>query len=1291
MNLDFTKGISTTTKPVQTPPGYYSDAENMRVSGNAKRSEEGNSKISAIPSNFIQWGSCSIGDKSILLGTAGGKSIIGSLDISDNWVLLVPARAGIDVLGIVGPTQVVGKKNWAGEDVIYFSTPSGSRRINLADSLPTDDIEFDKVTSLFLEYDLPKVTYTGENNSGGLTSGVYQFAARLVTDSGASTPFGVLGEIIPVIQSSLNSSRASVVGNEPQTPTSKAIELNITNVDTAFKYIQLGVLTYVGLANTPTVTQTVLVPINSQSAIQYTYRGAADDNGTLSVNEIIASGVAYSTGEFLTQKDGALIIGAPTEAEMPAIDWFRVAKNITSRFVIKRVKYTESLNFVGDRADMTETSTQLMDNGYKNPVTCALYKSYRRNEVYAYTLTPVFTGGVYGPTIHIPANHSSNTAPTNDSGDPNDGGTLGTFISGDLYPDDRYTGFIGTGLRLHKMPDAVLQPIIEGNVETNNCYIRILGVEFSNIALDVSELPYADKIAGFIIGRVDRRGQETQLAQGIVRPNTNVRFNDDNAYARSPMLGDGYGAWLLDTKQGGTPTSCYNTGSVDLTDFTFISPDLIHGKYLASAATHIKQHSIYVANPYAAGLDYTFNSLPGRSDFTNLKSFFKNITGLNTTQAIVQTETELDGLRVEVQPFGVIAAPQSKGGKVNTSIPMGSKVITMCSSNGFVWFQTLGGASINYHRDQTHYYKCRYQTGTNYDENTMEYTHKGGGFRADFVLHTLTRRNAKQYGPLDQMTAMYVGYQEWEGFSGTFEVYNGDTFISKYGLNVADETLFPYTDNSDGADNPDKVGFMKPANMTGIIYFWLESDNNYDYKHFIQPSSYTEDEVDGTGSMPFFPAYKKIANEESDVPFGILTMHAENWELPGYPNKYNTQYSTQPTAKPFVVTPLEDVEERGSLVNRVIYSAQAVQGEKADAYQIFLPNNYYDIPQEYGELTDVYVNHELFASTNQVQWKLFFNTLATQATSVGEIVLGTGGAFNRPAVPMTTVDGGFGGTSHWTHAINTVYGRAFVDRLQGKMFLLTDSLAVFSGDLDDRYRLEIQALGNTDIFVGSEPLRERILIKLGDKMWSYNLERQAFISRHTWKPRWMFSHGPYLYSNQSVALIGTTGIFKHSVGPTGYYYGKQHSSFITLVVNVENTISKQFISLELMTKRLTEGGLNIPFSTFNKMEVWNDERYTGLLIIEPQINTFQIPGVLQVLARKVKDSFRLNLSRDIVVNPELNIFSTANHAQLQGDTVQAKWLPRMRGNYIQIKLISDNTQGPIYLFDAVVEVMQNVR
>lgn len=1310
MKTDFIKGIHTDTKPIHTPPGYYPDAENMRIDGRSKKTEEGNIRT-GVPTNLVQWGDCSIAEETIILGNISGKSIIGAMTDDGSWTEIIGARS-VDVLGINEPTQVVGKKNWAGERVIYFSTTAGSRRINLDKPQPTDNGDFDKSTSLFLEYDLPQVEYTGESDTGQLLSGVYQVAARLITDSGAATSFGIASSVIPVVQDSLQSSRQSIEGAPPQTQTSKAINITINNVDNTFRYLQLGVLTYKGVSNTPVVTASTLIPINNQSTVNYTYRGAQDDIDTISLEEFIVSGVAYTTGKYLDQKDGTLIIAAPVEAEQPQVDWYRVAAGMTADFVVKRIAYKENLTFKEDdyndrdKRSLVETSSESMsgEEGYKNPITCTLYKGYRRNEVYGFTLTPVYTSGVLGPTVHIPAKASIQTDATNHDGNPNNGGVLGTFVSLEEYTEDSYPGIdVGDGLRFHKFPDTDIQPMIEGNVETGNCFIRVLGVKFGNIVLDASEADQASLIAGYIIGRLNRVGNETQLAQGIVRLHADVIYSGD-VYAQSTTLGDGFIKWYNNTVRS---ESSY-TGKLDTTlqydNFNFIAPDIIHGLYAHTRGSKIKQHSAFAARPYLnSALRIEHN--PHEDGYAAVRNFFKNITGAPTTPLTQPEKTGVvvDGNRNLIQPFGVPLAPESLGGKEEFGFPLDAYSIKMCSSDGMVFMKTTGDPIQFKRPDGDFYYNSKQQcdgTGSgdaNDNRARQELIEElGSNPEVTFILHSMVAEDPKQYGALAQQVSMYVDFQSWQDNTdngNSVEFFNGDTFINKYGLSINDEGPFPWPTTDDGG-SPNAIGRMRPPNASGIVYFWLESSNNYAYRHYLQPTSYNTENISGSGgTTPYFPAYKQLISHK--IPMGILNMHAENWPRPGYASQYNNQYTAQPNIKPYVVTPKEDTENKASLVNRIIYSAQAVQGEKADGYQIFLPNNYYDVPQEFGDLTDVYVSSgELYASTAQVQWRLFYNTLATQATSVGEIVLGTGGAFNRPGVPMATVDGGYGGTSHWLHAINTVYGRIIVDRLQGKFFLMQENLAVFSGDLNSTNKLLVQNLRDVDILVGSEPLHDRVFIKTGNLMWSYNIPQKVFTSRHTYFPRWMFSHGPYMFSNNlDSAQAGSAGygVFKHSVGKTGIFFDKLHQSSITLSVNAEFTMSKLFKSMEILTKRTTEAGLNIPLQTFNKMQAWNMERNTGLLTIVPRTNSFQQPGILEVMSNKVNDTFRVLISRDIVKDPAKNIFAPSNLAQNKGDTTLAKWLPRMRGTYIEVKLITDNTQGPLYVFDVLVEASQNIR
>jgi len=1301
-NIRFDKGIYTAGVDSKKPEGFYSDALNIREDGIIRQTDEG-TVITGVPTLLVIWGSTTIASDTIIIGQLDSRTIIGALNVDNTWTVL--SHRTVDTIQATSPLQVTGRKNWAGERLIYFSTNNGARRMNLDKEFPTNDEEFDKITSLFLEYDLPKAVYSGESTSGSLSTGVYQFAIRLVTDSEAATPFGIPTGVVSVTKGSTSTSRSDTTGDQPQTPTNKAIELQINNVDSAFMYIQIGILTYIGLANTPVVSVTNLIPINSRVNISYTYTGDSDHLTQISLNEFIASGVNYDTGKFFTQTGGTLLIGAPTETDTPNIDWHRVAENITSKYVVKKISYKENLEFDVYREDtsglkrqkVVETSYDPMDDSYKNPLTVERFKSHRRGEVYAFTLTPVFKSGVLGPTVHIPA-QIANTNPTTE---PNidDGGLLGCFESQEQYPDDRYPNIAaGQGLRFHKFPDAVQQPIVSGSVDSNDLFIRVLGVKFENIVLDSTESEFEDLIKGYIIGRVNRKGNESQLAQGIVRPTQQILYDDDVNYVKSSAIGDGFADWLIDTDAGDT-ASTSNPTSNDYSSFGFIAPDIIHNLYDLDNASYIYQHSAYRCNPYAA-LTNGPSGL-GRLSLGTSNIAFKNITGeKDPAFTINQSKSLLAGSRVDVRPFGLPLQPGSKGGKENTTIIKGIDSIRMASSDGFSWLNTADGSSIQFDKTDEHFYKIYqkvsnngpYQHGINFagDTGTPSYTAIPAlsTTRPSFVVHSLYRDVLKPYGSLDQIVSMQAHFEEWG--SSECEFFNGDTFINKYGLSLNDEGFYPYnTLDTDGNDSYNKSGFTKPPNMSMIVYMWIESSNNYAFRHYVEPVSFSADSVVSSGSVPFFPAYKILANYE--IPFGMLTMSGDAFKRLGYASQYNNQYSAQPNAKPFAITPKEDLERKAELKNRILYSVESVQGEKADGYQIFLPNNYYDLPSEHGYMTDIYMNKELYASTPETQWLLFYNTLATQATSIGEVVLGTGGAFNRPAVPLSTVGGGFGGTSHWMHAVNTPNGRFFVDKKQGLIFQSQDGLKPISNFLSDDYKSSIPLLLNDGIRIGSEPKRSRVFIRLGDEVYSFSTASGLFISRHDYIPRWMSSHGPNMFSQKELNSIGNDGVFLHSEGSNGMFYDIQRQSYITLVVNMAPHKSKGFKAIELVTSVTGSTGLNEAFNTFDALEIWNQEQYTGLIDMTVKSNVFQPEGIMEVLVSRVRNNFRLSIPRNIVANPNLSIFDTSNHLQLKTDTVKAKWLDKIRGNFVHIKLINNNNESTLKLENACVIISENNR
>ena len=165
-------------------------------------------------------------------------------------------------------------------------------------------------------------------------------------------------------------------------------------------------------------------------------------------------------------------------------------------------------------------------------------------------------------------------------------------------------------------------------------------------------MEYADQIAGIIIGRVDRRGKETQLAQGIIRPTCNVLFDNNSSYTKSILLGDGNVEWSNDMGGASEVKLGFSSDTPDYSSVQFLSPDLIHRAHTASQGAYIQQHSLYKCDPYTINNAYTNRILGDRDQPARPNVFFKNITG-PSTDTLDTTKKQLDGTKVEVGSFGV--------------------------------------------------------------------------------------------------------------------------------------------------------------------------------------------------------------------------------------------------------------------------------------------------------------------------------------------------------------------------------------------------------------------------------------------------------------------------------------------------------------------------------------------------------------------------------------------------------------------------------------------------------------
>jgi hypothetical protein len=556
-------------------------------------------------------------------------------------------------------------------------------------------------------------------------------------------------------------------------------------------------------------------------------------------------------------------------------------------------------------------------------------------------------------------------------------------------------------------------------------------------------------------------------------------------------------------------------------------------------------------------------------------------------------------------------------------------------------------------------------------------------------LYNIETANNRQYGsPSGAQYVLCATITEVPSTPGFVidRIYGGDTFIGKYsyrnndfvkmkgfqdggattiGVGVPFERGYTLT-NMEQADN--SVG--EGMNFKSIGYFFAESIANSEYRHqFIN-------RADPNNPQPGADYYPNV-----DIDNALATTHES-----GDSNTYNPQYSQQNTVR-FFNNKLAASITVGGYPNRTIYSERSLEDDLSDSYRLYSQNSFYDMPQHTGPIWDNFVyNNTLYLHTPKSLWRAYVNDVTNTATSVGDVVLGTGGLFSIPAKEVIVSTGGYAGTiSQWGGVI-TPYGYYFPDVLQGKMFMLQgDQLREISqkGLQMHFTRTMEQGIINADGSYNDNPftgagymggydfeLKRYINIKTGtdfDETWSFSSLSEAWLSRHSYNPNLLYS-----INNRIFAVVNGTSarLYEHNLGPYGNFYGTEYDSSLQMVFNEGAALEKVWDNLKIKSKVYNRDGV-LQLDTFDTIQVKTDTRNTGAYTIVAS-NQFGrravIDNVTEVLARRVNSSYNLTIPRDAVVDSSLDI-------TLPGNLDQARpHKPRIKGDHMVLDLTFNNEE-----------------
>jgi len=1272
--ITFEKGMFPQLDQTIKIEGTYLDALNMmRDESSSLFNEIGSSMVKMLPSGFIFIGQYILGDIIILASTNGTLSTIATLSADDVYTEVLSN----EILGFkkTNRVEIEGRFNHRGDMLIYVVGDGIiPRRINL-DKIPSIT-DFDKLTNMFLEFNLPKVGLSSVFSGAKVLSGAYQFAARLVTASNNVTGFGPISGVIPIGVGNIDGNRRDYNGGPPQTLTPNGIALNISNIDETFEYVEIAVITYIGDGNTIRIRSLDKIPISGKSGTAI-FAGPDSEKGIILEGELAVDAINYSSVSHIIQKDSTLILAGLSET-IDEVNWQQIANKIKVRYIEHNLPFKEAISIENDEGETLEdkfneygyystglgvgpwketaVASSMLD--YKSPKVCEKFMSYKRGEVYSFTITPIYTSGRKGDAYHIIPNGPKT---------PVAGSTeLGYVeVEGITYPDSSdYEEYRGVNVRYHKMP----------TTEQSNFYVESSGSKFIvalGLEFEVPDGEWKTGVSGYIIGRESRKGKETIIAQGIIK-NFYRPENGEGKNVEGIAAIPGFGRLQI----RGTEANFNNVDRIEKNAFMFNSPDLLTDQI------EFVPHKLRRVSIMTGTVKFANTTGTGYRQDVNCANFVDAVP-----KTFVNEECGLaDGLKTTI-----LSESLDHGKDVSHVGTEYDIVKTILGGYKFMFRRILETTAMKASVDITtmepfefiDYFQDR-------DENRprrFEYSFidkpraNKGVIEYDLGLYEVLRDNKTYYGGIFDKESMpistiifnkpQVDPRTNDSISHYKPIcFGGDTFISKYAMMFKD--TMPYAGGTIGK-------YQDVAKVSTIVYFFLESQNNYNYRHYIQES----DEEGTLNTMPFYPQYRMLWNMTS----GILDYPVSL----GHSILYNKQYSAQNNLQ-MNVTKSIDSEVISKFENRAAYSAISIEGERFDAYTLFLASNIHDIPKQFGTITSMFTQgNELYFHTTRSLWRSFYNTLATQATSEGDIVLGNGGAFPRPSVPIITVNGGYAGCLNKEASVSTPIGHVFFDANSSKIFILGEGLVEISNPAIFTLLREL-AHKDSEAAIGYDTGRKRLILSTIGCTVSHRPDLSSFDSRHSYTFNNMISR------NTSDYLIKGGLLHKFDTNKVGDVLGVRSNSMVKLHSVVHPSLSKRYNSVEAVLSSMHPfTKLHLPFEFFETFKAYSHERHTGdnifRMMSKEEDFSFDLEQLGVIFVYRANSKFRFAVPPDIVHDINVRNIDPVNWITHPRFTDEDRvFLPNMVDNHMVFELGIDNIykQKHMKINSFIVNFEQNI-
>lgn len=881
---------------------------------------------------------------------------------------------------------------------------------------------------------------------GGLELGVYYAFVRYLDHEFNPTDWFISTRGIPVADEpykylNANGSVSQYDGGSNNSEsdyyvpkTNKRIQLQISSLDTTFKYVQFAIVKRTaddgGISGVD-----VLYPVPLMSSnLTYYYTGLDNQiQSETTIDDVLSMRQRADVVQAQEFVDNRLMLGGVATTYHDYSEYQKYASKIKVEWQKTSItspitSHVKSVDYYMENADFMEDEVVALGivyvhgNGQLSPVghipgrapdvvTANAYNPHIGTAGVATDTLPWDTGNAYlGDTQATGSNKRwKNTSTAFAYGSGANSGQMGYWESTQTYPSittcndtpDTYWGedwqgntiTTSTKIRHHRTPGPELK-LGAGDAGSK------VGITFSNV-----EYPDSSIVAHFFVYG-DRTNDKTVLTKGVVVPLFKTDADGKIEFDASSIAPD---------QTGYSITTLPSTNLLDNKQYAFISAEGQFYDYYFQP-TYFKVEKIYTDPNYS-------DPSPGGS--------VRNSTSTVTIDIDHNTHFERD-ITTNIFNFQTYDSPSTKNYKLehtgwipkaNFGEKFGNTLYDPVRDN------TIINNSINMNIQLL-------DTTGNLVRNHLD---AGGYMYPDKILYGSLRVNSDPFSNLFE-----IDYKKMNsckdlnrGLAATYTKYGGDTFaarnnyvdISYTQTGTADVDLTLETEaylinflSEESGMNPE----FRHGSRTKEELYYLRYAYDHDHSKF---RDYVDQKV--------YELYKKTQLDDDKF---IFIQAPEAYE-------YNDSYTYMPSlevynALPFGYEFCKDCEE--SYPNRLFYSETDTLETSADKSRIIYPNNYRDLPATNGKITDLFTAFDQLYATTPNSLYLIPTRAQQITTDESTIYLGTGEVLSLAPRQMKTTEFAFGGLNFFKSRIATEYGVFYVDDISARPFLLSNQLTDLS-------------------------------------------------------------------------------------------------------------------------------------------------------------------------------------------------------------------------------------------------------